>query len=169
MPSPLQALRHLVKTNENFQRYYFNGYSIPHVRVEMNNNRHRLQHKPRPHNKNTAMKLKFASLRSWTPSKPVRSTKPHKNAANAQKRAKENVAAIYGPSLGTKQASQLLKLAEFRAMRAIAKALASSPVMRRVEGRRRARNFIREELGLYRRPNSTVRPSNVKARRIISR
>jgi succinate dehydrogenase/fumarate reductase flavoprotein subunit len=114
------------------------------------------------------MKLKFATLRGWKSSNVVRPTKPHKNAANELQRAKENVAAIFGPSIERKQASQLLKLAEFRAMRAIAKALASSPVMRRVEGRRRARNFIREELGLYRRPNSTVRPSNVKARRIVS-
>jgi hypothetical protein len=66
------------------------------------------------------------------------------------------------------QAARILKLAEMRAARTIAKALRSSPVMRRVEGRRKARNFIREELSLYRRPNSTVRPSNVKAGRIIS-
>jgi hypothetical protein len=114
------------------------------------------------------MKLKFATLRGWKSSNVVKPTKPHKNAANELQRAKENVAAIFGPSIERKQASQLLKLAEFRAMRAISKALASSPVMRRVEGRRRARNFIREEIGLYRRPNSTVRPSNVKARRITS-
>ena len=168
MVSPLQALRRAVKTNENFQRYYFAGHRIPHVRTEMNMNRQRLEYKPRPHTRNTAMKLKFAKIRGWKPSVPVRPTKPHENAANELKRAKENVAAIYGPSMGVKQASQLLKLAEFRAMRAIAKALASSPIMRRVEGRRAARNFIREELGLYRRPNSTVRPSNVKARRIVS-
>jgi hypothetical protein len=114
------------------------------------------------------MKLKFAKLRGWRPSVPVRPTKPRENAANASKQAKANVAAIYGPYMGTKQASQLLKLAEFRAMRTVAKALASSPVMKRVQGRRAARNFIREELSLYGRPNSTVRPSNVKKRRIVS-
>ena len=67
------------------------------------------------------------------------------------------------------QAAKILKLAELRAARTIAKALRSSPVLQRAQNKRRARNFIREELGLYRRPNnSTIRPSNVKARRIIS-
>jgi hypothetical protein len=41
-------------------------------------------------------------------------------------------------------------------------------IIKRVLNRRKARNLLRERLSLHQRPNSSVRPSNVKAGRIIS-
>jgi hypothetical protein len=123
-----------------------------------------LKREPQPLTQSQGLKMKILN----TVIKRNKAEKQNriKQAENAFIRAQRNVNKIYGPGINATRAARILKLAHLRAGRAIAKALASSPVMRRVEGRRRARNFIGAELGMYRRSNSTVRPSNVKARRI---
>lgn len=167
----IQALRQLVKANENYQKYYNVGWKPSQMTTRMQNLRYKLERKNMPHNKNTAQKLKFARLR-WQlyAREPRRELLTWKKAANAHTKAQQKIKSIYGYGrVGPNQASKLLTLAEMRAARTIAKALRSNAVMNRVMNRRRARNFIGAELSMY-RPNSGsfVRPSNVKARRIVS-
>jgi hypothetical protein len=173
MTSP-QKLHRLLIANEDFRRHAHSGYIPQYLNKFLNNNYWKIQNKPGPHNKNTLIKLKFIRARTWNPRPRSSSNRPrpllpwHKAAA-ALGRAETNVNAIYGQGrIRAKQAATILKLAEYRAARAIAKALSSNAVLKRVQEKRAARNFIREELGLYKRPNSqSVRPSNVKARRIL--
>jgi hypothetical protein len=138
----------------------------------MKNLSNNLEKKPRPYNKNTAQKLKFARLRyQMYAREPTRPRLPWGKAANAQTKAYEKVKSIYGYGrAGPSTATKLLTLAEMRAARTVAKALRSNAVMNRVQNRRKARNFVREELSLYRprSGNRLVRPSNVKARRITA-
>jgi hypothetical protein len=168
----IQALRQYVKANENYQKHYQNflrGRQHP-IATSMRNLSSNLGNKPRPHNKNTAQKLAFTRLRSRMYSRePVTPRLPWHTAARANTKAREKVRAIFGRrDIGRENVHKMLTLAEVRAARTIAKALSSNAVMRRVQNRRRARNFIRAELNVYRPTsnNRLIRPSNVKARRI---
>lgn len=138
----------------------------------MRNLSNNLENKARPYNKNTAQKLKFARIRyQMYAREPPRPRLTWGKAATAQTKAQQKIKSIYGYGrIGGNHAAKLLTLAEMRAARTIAKALRSSPVMKRVQNRRKARNFVREELSLYRPSsgNRLVRPSNVKARRITA-
>ena len=170
-PNPYPALRKFINANYNYRKTFHAGWLEHPMAEAMNNERRRLSNKPRPHNKNTAQKLKFARLRSNTYHRVLRPRIPWGKAATAQTKTRQNAGKYYNQKMMAGwQAAKILKLAELRAARTIAKALRSSPVLQRAQNKRRARNFIREELGLYRRPNNstTIRPSNVKARRIIS-
>ena len=111
----------------------------------------RLEKKNKPYNKNTAQKLKYLENKyrlEWL----------------AMKRKK-----LSGSAIRTGVAAKLLHLREMRAIRAIAKALSSNAVMKRIQNRRRHRNFTREELSLYpvNRNTGMIRPSTVKSRVII--
>jgi hypothetical protein len=169
-PNPYYALRQLVRANENYQKTFHTGWQVPRMSNAMSNMYIKLTKEPRPHSKNMNRKLRFAGLQYRMYDRtPARRRILRNDALAARTKAQKHVNTIYGKQMvGPGNAASILTLAELRAALTIAKALASSPVMRRVEGKRRARNFIREELSLYRRPNSTVRPSNVKARRINS-
>jgi len=166
----IQALRQLVKANENYQKHY--GWKPPQMTASMRNLRYKLENKPRPHNRNTAQKLKFASLRYHMYAGEPRGKLPTwTRAARANTKAKEKIKSIYGyDRIGPNQATKLLTLAELGAARTIAKALRSNAVQRRLENKRRFRNFTRTELSLYRPTSSNrlIRPSNVKAGRIRS-
>lgn len=155
------------------------GYRFPLMKEGMWDVHRRLENKPRPHNKNTTQKLKFALLRNKNYVKPhleflkrSREGTAQKltwhEASNANTKARKRANELFGRGRITpERAATLLTIAEMRAARTIAKALGSSPVLKRVQNRRKARNFVREELSLYRRPNSnTIRPSSVKARRV---
>lgn len=166
----IQALRHLVKANENYQKHYVIGWQPSQMTTRMRNLRNKLERKTMPHNKNTAQKLKFASLRYHMYARePQRERLPWKKAANAHTKAQKNIKSIYGYGrVGSNHATKLLTLAEMGAARTIAKALRSNAVQRRLENKRRFRNFTRTELSLYRPTSSNrlIRPSNVKSRRI---
>ena len=165
--SNLQKLRRLIDANEKYQLLYHHYRDVNnHLQQKARNNIWWLKRKPKPLTQNQALKLKILSD-VINQNKAERQNRI-KQAENAFIRAQRNVNKIYGPGINATRAARLLKLAHLRAGRTVAKALASSPIIRRVEGRRRARNFIGAELSMYRRPNSTVRPSNVKARRITS-
>ena len=167
----IQALRQLVKANENYQKYYNVGWKPSQMTTSMRNLVSRLEKKPRPHNKNTAQKLKFAGLRyQMYAREPPRPRLTWGNAANAHSKAQQKIQSIYGYGrIGGSHATKLVTLAEIRAARTIARALNSNAVLKRAQNRRRARNFIGAELSMYRpRSGSLVRPSNVKARRIRS-
>ena len=168
----IQALRQLVKANENYQKYYNVGWKPSQMTTRMRNLVFKLERKNMPHNKNTAQNLKFARLR-WQmyAREPRRELLTWKKAANAHTKAQEKIKSIYGYGrIGSNHASKLLTLAEMRAARTIAKALRSNAVQRRLENKRRFRNFTRTELSLFRPTSSNrlIRPSNVKARRIIN-
>jgi hypothetical protein len=171
-PNPYYALRQFLNANHNYTKTFHTGWVLHPMALEWERERRRINNIPGPHNKNTAQKLKFARLRNNKYGRVHRPRIPWLKASRAQTKTRNKIGPYYGQSgqrmMAGWQAARILKLAEMRAARTVAKALRSSPVMRRVEGKRRARNFIREELALYRRPNSTVRPSNVKARRINS-
>ena len=171
--SNIQKLRQYVKALENTQRYFYPSKTL------MANSMSRLYERVRgrsaiPYTKNAAMKMKFAAKRSLTYNKPpwtsewppsISYTKMH----HALEKAKENLKNIYGKNMTHARAVKLLTLAEIRAARTIAKALNSNAVMNRVKNKRRTRNFIRTELSMYQpRSGSLIRPSNVKARRIVS-
>ena len=167
----IQALRQLVKANENYQKHYVIGWQPSQMTARMRNLRNKLERKTMPRNKNTNQKLKFASLRYHMYAGEPRGKLPTwTKAARANTKAKEKIKSIYGyDRIGPNQATKLLTLAELGAARTIAKALRSNAVQRRLENKRRFRNFTRTELGLYRPTSSNrlIRPSNVKARRIL--
>jgi hypothetical protein len=166
----IQALRQLVKANENYQKHYVIGWQPSQMTTRMRNLRNKLERKTMPRNKNTAQKLKFASLRYHMYARePQRERLTWKKAANAHTKAQEKIKSIYGYGrVGSSHATKLLTLAEMGAARTIAKALRSNAVQRRLENKRRFRNFTRTELSLYRPTSSNrlIRPSNVKSRRI---
>lgn len=166
--SNTQKLRRLINATEKYRTI---SESV-HPGTAMSNSAGRsiwwLERKQRPFTQSQALKMKI--LTTMLRQNQANRQKNINRAHNALIRAQRNVNAVYGPGINANRAATLLKLAHLHAGRTIAKALASSPpILKRAQNKLKARNFIREELSLYRRPNSTVRPSNVKKRRIISK
>jgi hypothetical protein len=167
----MHLLRRLVKANELFDRYYrphnIRLFYPGHIAYPMQQNIWTLEHKPKPLSRNNTEKLKFLQFRARLHELIARNRNPgRKNLRQELNKAQRNVNRTYGRGINGRTAGQLIAIGEARAARTIAKALRSNKVVNLAQRKRKARNFIREELSLYRRPNSTVRPSNVKARRI---
>jgi hypothetical protein len=166
----IQALRQYMKANQNYRRHYqtiLGGEPHP-MAISMGNLSRSLGNKPKPHNKNTAQKLAFVRRRGRTYLREGPTPRlPWSKAAKANTKARQGVSVIFGRDIGRNNVHRLLTLAEVRAARTIARALSSNAVMKRVQNRRRTRNFIGAELSMY-RPNANnrlIRPSNVKAGR----